>query len=245
MKYSLELLEETPERVTKLLTGIGAVPTIRTLLAAAGMTDADIAEGRKLLLDCLATPGAASVDTDTESAKAQREAVAELDQWDGPNFDRFGATLRRHDEDVAAYVFHDLSASEGAAAVKGVALFLQRLAALDEGTDPSRSDKKKSDKKAVAILGQRGLTKAERARLQALVDTALGPTESLSEAALAETTPAEDERIARLTALRDWYDEWSAHARSVVTKKVYRIRLGLAKRKSPVRKAAKGTEPPK
>src|SRR4051812_42755432 len=44
--YSDEVLEQTPERVTKFLSGLGAVPTIRTLLAQAGMSDDDIIEGR-------------------------------------------------------------------------------------------------------------------------------------------------------------------------------------------------------
>ena len=54
--YTQETLEATPERVTKLLTGIGALPTVRTLMGEAAMTDADIDEGRVLLLACLAAP---------------------------------------------------------------------------------------------------------------------------------------------------------------------------------------------
>jgi hypothetical protein len=236
MAYSDEVLESTPERATKLLGGIGAVATIRTLLAGAGMADADIIEGRDLLLACLAAPKGAVV-VDTEAAQAQRAAVAELDEWDEPNFGRFYATLRRHSPAAAEYVFNSLSASSGVAAVQGVATFLARLDALEHGTDPARHATKKDDKKAVDLLAKRGLDKNERARLRKLVDVALGPTEPLPKAPGA---PTPEERRKALTALREWYEEWAAAAKAVVKKKGYRIRLGLASRKPPVRKAKTG-----
>ncbi|AUX43918.1 uncharacterized protein SOCE26_053740 [Sorangium cellulosum] len=46
MEYSDVVIEGTPERAIKLLMGIGAVASIRTLMAGAGMTDDDILEGR-------------------------------------------------------------------------------------------------------------------------------------------------------------------------------------------------------
>lgn len=238
MDYSDEILEEAPQRVTKLLTGIGAVPTIRTLLFQAGMTDADIAEGRKLLLACLAAPADAAPQADTADAVAQRAAVAELDEWDEPNFARYAAALRRHHPKVGDYVFNKLSASTGVAAVQGVATFLGRLDVLEHHKDPGRQDAKteKEDDKAIALLAKRGLDAKERARLDALVKVALGPTSPLP------VTPASkqnvgDARKKALSELRGWFDEWSTAARAVVKKKNYLIRLGLAARKSPVRKA--------
>jgi hypothetical protein len=58
LPYSPQVLEETPERATRLLQGLGALPIVRTIMAANGMTDEDIEEGRKLLLGCLAEPSA-------------------------------------------------------------------------------------------------------------------------------------------------------------------------------------------
>jgi hypothetical protein len=234
MAYSNEVLEETPERATKLLTGIGAVATIRTLLAGIGMNDDEIREGRELLLQCLAAPVRVDVGIDTQDAKAQRDAVVEIDQWDEPNFARFEATLRRHYPDACDYVFHELSSSIGVAAVTGVANFLRRIDALDEGSDPQRKDKKKADKKAIELLAKRGLDKEERTRMKQLVDIALGPTAPLPDLPAA---PTAEERRAALTALRGWYNEWAAAAKSVVKKKAYRIRLGLANRRSPVKTA--------
>jgi hypothetical protein len=236
--YSDEVLEETPQRVTKFLNGIGAEPTIRTLLLSAGMTDADIIEGRTLLLACLAAPEGAPAAKATDESLAQRNATAELDDWDEANFARYAAALRRHYPDAAHYVFQNLSASTGAAAVQGVATFLARIDALEKGSDKAREKTKKDDKKAVELLAQRGLTKKERARLEDLIHVALGPTAPLPDTTEVDARRAE--RRAALATLKAWFDEWSAAARAVVKKRGYLIRLGLAARKA---RKAKTTEP--
>jgi hypothetical protein len=230
LEYSVRVLEEAPARVTQFLQGIGAVPMIRTNLMAAGMTSADIEEGRQLLLACLAAPFEIKPDPDTVDARAQRAAVAEIDEWDEPAFARFGATLRRHFPKVHAYVFQGrLHASRGAESVNGVATFLARLDALESGSDPARAASRAEDAQAVALLEKRGLTKAERARLKKLVDTALGPTAPLPVIPSDDSTSA---RLAKLSALRAWFDEWSETARVVVKRRADLIRLGLASRRS-------------
>jgi len=230
-KYSKQVLEEAVPRAAKLLNAIGAEPVIRTLMLQGGMTDEHIIEGGQLLLACLGQLPSPGAQKDTEEARQQRAATAELDQWDEPNFTRFGATLRRHFPSAGAYVFHNLVASTGAEAVVGVATFLTRVDALDKATDPARADSKKDDKKAVELLATRGLDKKERARLADLVSVALKPTTTLG--------PVDETQLARaakreavLTALKDWYEEWAATARTVVKKRVYLIRMGLASRKS-------------
>ncbi|WP_437569032.1 hypothetical protein [Sorangium sp. So ce542] len=235
MEYSDAVLEATPERATKLLMGIGAVAAIRTLMAGAGMTDDDILEGRTLLLDVLAAPRRAGASADTDDARAQRAATGELDQWDEPNYARYGAALRRRFPDVHDYVFKDLAPSTGTASVRGVATFLARLDALENGTDPDRAGAKQSDKRAVAFLATRGLDKAERRRLKGLVDVALGPTSPLPEPT---ELPEAARRREALVKLRGSFDEWSTTARAVIKKRSYLIRLGLASRKAPQRKSA-------
>jgi hypothetical protein len=232
--YSDEVLESTPERATRLLTGIGAVATIRTLLFQAGMTNGDIVEGRTLLLACLAQPQDAGPEKDTEGARAQRAATAELDEWDEPHFGRIAATLRRYHPGAADYVFRDLHPSTGSAAVAGVATLLQRVKALESGSDKDRAATKAEDKKAVDLLATRRFDKTERDRLEKLVETALGPTAPL------DATPADQGAARReaLTSLRGWFEEWSATARAVVKKKSHLIRLGLANRKSPAPKGS-------
>lgn len=239
-EFTPETLEETPARVAKFLLGIGAVATIRTQLAAAGMTADELLEGRKLLLACLAEPERMAPIADSEDAQATRAALAELDAWDEPNFARYGAALKRRFPSAHAYVFRDLKASTGSAAVAGVATFLARIKVLAEGTDPARAEQVKDDAKAVALLESRGLTKAERKRLDALVKLALGPTEAL-DALPPDDSP--DERLAKLAELKGWFDEWAATARAVVKKRVYLIRLGLAQRKPGKKGADDGEEP--
>jgi hypothetical protein len=243
INYSDEVLEETPERTTKLLSGIGAVATIRTLLHEGGMTDDEIIEGRSLLMACLAAPRGSVAPQDTEAAQAQRAAVAELDEWDEPNFARYQAALARHAPDAADYVFRDLSASTGPKATQGVATFLERIDALDHGTDPERARSKKSDKKAVELLATRGLTTKERARLGALVKTALGPTSVLPEGSDAGQE-ARAARREKLVALKQWYDEWATTARALVKKRLHLIRLGLAQRKVKTKAAPTPPAPP-
>ncbi len=230
-EYSDEVLEETPERVAKLLNGIGAVPTIRTLLAQGGIDDDDLAEGRALLLAVLGAPKSPEATMDTEEAKTQRDAVAELDEWDEPNFAIHEAALRRRFPEQEKYVFDGLKASTGSRAVTGVATLLARLDTLEKGTDEHRQQSRKQDKEAVEFLAKKkGFDKKERERLGKLVKIALGPTSALPDA---PAPTADHARRERLVALKEWYDEVATTAKAKIKKRGSLIRLGLASRKSP------------
>lgn len=237
--YSYEVLEQTPERVTQFLLAIGAVPEIRTCLAIAGMNDDEIITGRNLLLDCLAAPQAERKDMDTPQAKSQRQSQAELDQLDEEIFARTSAALTRFYPSAREYVFKDLKASRGAAAVKSMATFLARLDALEKGSDPNRKATSQEDTAAIKLLTRRGIGPEQRQYWKKLVETALGPTPALT------TTPAEAENEARwkkLASLKAWYDDWTTTARSVIRKRNYLIRLGLAQRRYATEKTAEATE---
>ena len=106
------------------------------------------------------------------------------------------------------------------------------------GTDPTRADSKKEDKKAVALLAQRTFTPAERKRLSDLVEVALGSTGPLAAPGVANDPALRRER---LLALKLWYNEWATTARAVIRKRVYLIRMGLASRRRS--KKAKPTPP--
>ena len=107
---------------------------------------------------------------------------------------------------------------------------MNRIDALEKGSDPARVEHKKDDKKAVDLLAERGLDKKERARLADLVKLALQPTATLPAVPEADAK-RQAAREAALTALKDWYEEWAAAARAVVKKRGYLIRMGLASRK--------------
>jgi hypothetical protein len=223
--FTDETLERTPLDATQLLAAIGAVPEIRTALAAQNMTDDDIVEGRTLLLDCLAMPAVPTAGKDTVAACQARAATTELDAWDEPNFARYQAALGRRFPSAEAYVFKELSASRGAQAVRGVALFLGRLDALEHGSDPSRADSRETDQQAIALLAKRGLDATERKRLSALVHVVLGPTPALT-----AIQPADNGRRDALLKLKLWYNEWATVAHATIHKRSHLIRLGLATR---------------
>jgi len=253
--WSTEVLEETPSRVTRFISGIGALAVVRTLLEGAGMADADIEEGSRLLLACFAMAPADAAQRDTDSAKRQRGAVAALDAWDEPNFARYKAALDRRFPAVSERVFRDLSAATGPAAVQGVATFLVRVDGCEHAAHGAQ-DKKASDavataaeafagvpaaecKGAVELLAQRGLDRDERSRLDGLVKVALGNTASMEGRPAAEAARLARRRDAQ-RALKGWFDEWSSTARAVIPQRGHLIRLGLAKRKSPTAKAPVG-----
>lgn len=238
--YSDRVLEDVPFRALRLIDAIGAIAPIRTMMEDAGVNEEDIDEGRTLLIAVCAAKAHVPV-TDTADAKAQRSAVAELDQWDEPNFAICEATLARRFPEQRDYVFgDDLKPSTGIQAVTGVATFLSRLDALDKGTEPGREGSRKQDKEAVDVLAKkRGLTKRERVRLLDLVDVALGPTAALPDQSSEAEGAWRDKRI----ALKRWYDEMAAAAKAKIKKRSYLIRLGLASRKTPSKKGEKKDEP--
>ena len=104
-------------------------------------------------------------------------------------------------------------------------MFLARLAALEQGSDPARADARDSDQQAIALLAKRGLDAAERKRLSGLVQVALGPTP-----ALAAIQGTDNGRRDALLRLKLWYNEWATVAHATIHKRSHLIRLGLATR---------------
>jgi len=170
-------------------------------------------------------PAIVTTGKDTDAACRARAATAENDAWDEPNFARYEAALGRRFPLAATYVFKDLAPSRGSQAVQGVAVFLARLSALEQGSDPARADSRDGDQQAIALLAKRGLNAAERKRLSDLVHVALGPTP-----ALAAIESADNGRRDALLRLKLWYNEWATVAHASIHKRSHLIRLGLATR---------------
>lgn len=229
--YSERTLAETPPRVAKFIYGITSNQSVWVALSEAGMTKEALDEGRSLLNTALLL----QTDQTRPGADAQRKALAEVDAWDEPHFRAYKATLRRHHPLAGAYVFHDLSATTGLKAVIGVQTFLNRVDALDDGTDPHRKDTKTEDKAAADHLATRGLTRAERTRLRGLVQAALGEGREAPREEVEAQHAAAQARATSLLELRSWYDEWSSIAHAHVKKRSHLISMGLAERHSPTR----------
>jgi hypothetical protein len=220
---SRQVLEDTVFRALMLLRGIGTDMVIRGVMAKAGYTDEDHAQGWNLLHKVGGYTPVAAPSTINDDA---RGAIVELDAWDEPGFRRAHAALQRLHPEQDAFVFENLSASQGTSAVLGVTTFLDRLDALESGAgrDPK---KKESDRAALETLAKRGIGKGERTRLRGLVARAQTTKSMPVDATVA------DARTAELVALRSWYEDWSETARAVFKRRDHLIKLGLAKRKAP------------
>lgn len=101
----------------------------------------------------------------------QESALQELDQWDEPGFRQVKAILKNRYPDQLEYIFKKLKAKQGIEAAWAIEQFLQRIDALENGTDQAREDFAKADQEAVALLERReALTKAKRKHLQELIN---------------------------------------------------------------------------
>ncbi len=217
-----ETLEGTPVRLMLLLRGIGTQKAARETLRGCGYTAKEHARGWELLHRCSGfIEGTEGEDT------AVAETIAEVDAWDEPNYSIADASLRHRHPEQHAFVFQDLKASRGVAAVVGVHTFLSRLDALE--ASPDRAETRDADHAALATLAVRGITAGERKRVWKLVQKA----ESLTEDASPEVTQlSAAEQTSRLREARAFYEEWSQIARTLIGRRDLLIRLGLAQRKA-------------
>ncbi len=230
-RYTDRTLEANPPKATQLIAGINADPEIRLILNAAGIDQTMLEEGMKRLMAAISAARAAPQKVTDSDATQARQAVLKLDPVDEPLFARIWAAAQRLNRDAGEYIFAgNLKASRGVKAVHGVATCLSRLDALEDGSDKERAKKAQSDREFIGELARRGINKAYRQELAALVKAALAPA-----AAPALEQPAVDpeERRQALIALKEWYDDCALTARAVLTKRGQLIRLGLAHRRQP------------
>jgi hypothetical protein len=191
-EFSQAQIDLLIERGIKFLSGASQVPAIRLGLDRGGYSEEEHKQGWDLQLELL---GYKTALGGSPSALLQREATAQLDQWDGANFDRARAALDHRHPDQSAYVFDNLSAKSGAEAIGSVRTFLDRVAALRDGTDSARTSTRDADKAAAALLATRRIVDAdEERRLRALIADAT----SLAELpVIAELDPTKRQQTAR------------------------------------------------
>ena len=157
------------------------------------------------------------------------KATAAIDAWDEPSFRIIRAALKRSFPDQYKYVFAgDIQATRGPMSVVGVRSVIRRLNDLE--SSPERKDTRKQDQLALARLAERGIDKAERTRVEAL----LAIVGTLGDAVAPEPSEAEAAvRRKHLVKLREWFEEWSEIAKVAVKRRDHLIRLGLAHRRGP------------
>jgi hypothetical protein len=210
-------LDDAPTRVCQFLIGLAKSLPARAALEAKGFGQAEqeYAWSRLQLLFTLPGPPPALDAT-------VRNAILELDDWDGPNFEAIENTLLWSYPEQARFLFDGLTASDGAESVLGVELLLARLNALESGVGRNPATRE-ADCAALALLEKRGYSKSERERLRALVSVVKS----------VPPTPAVDRtlRDAAQLDLYRWLSEWSAHARNAQLGRSALITLGVAERR--------------
>src|SRR5262245_15885486 len=129
---SRKTLEEAPGRVLTFLIGVGKSPVIRASLATRGYNPTHHHRPWNLLGKL---PGVGQSQEPILVDVAVRNAVAELDAWDEPNFAMMKAALLHLHPAQAEFLFKDLEPSKGPQAVIGVSTLLDRLDSLDNSPD--------------------------------------------------------------------------------------------------------------
>lgn len=218
-------VERTCQRALKFLSALSRNGQIRRILDLAGYNAEEHQQGWGLTLGLLGYSAAAPESEETSPSSA---AIAELDQWDGPNFARARAALEHKFPEQAAYVFAGLTAKSGPESIAVVQTFLDRVAALRTGSEPARKAFKAADKGAVELLARRRILDAKLdEHLRGLIASAttLAPAGKVVEA-------EPEDRQALASKLEAWLNDWRETARVLVTRRDYQIILGLAQRRA-------------
>jgi len=231
--YSRETLAETPGRVGDFFGGVRH-PPIWAAMCGVGFGQAALEQGLRLFVEaCGLTPGGPG----PVLAPDVLEAVAALDKLDEPLLRIAGATLSHRLPDQASFLLSELAPGSGTDAVLTLAVFFERLGALERGrSELTRAD----DAKASELLAQRGMPAAERTRIRELLKKAQSPT---AVGATPSDDAAEKTRLEALAALKAWYDEWAEIAHAVIRRRDHLIRLGLAQRRQAGAKAEPAPAP--
>lgn len=227
---SRQVLDGIAARVLTFLIAVGKSFPIRAALASRGYTEAQHEEAWGYLKKLAVFPAGALPTID----KVVRDAILEVDAWDEPNYAVLRAVLENHHPEVVGFLFDRLSAKQGAEAVVGVSMLLDRFDALESA--PERQATRAADHAALETLAARGYTKEERARLRGLVVT----TQTM-----VVLQPISDaEREATLLKLYTWHNEWSTIARLVLTRRDHQISVGIAKRRKAKKEDVSAPPPP-
>lgn len=115
-------IEIISERATKFLSGASQVSGIRIALDRGGYNEEEHKQGWEYLLELLGYR--TSLVANAPKLLRSTEATAELDLWDGENFERSRAALDHRFPDQSAYVFHNLTAKSGSESIGTVRTYL-------------------------------------------------------------------------------------------------------------------------
>lgn len=216
------------ERGGKFFKSVARNPVVRGALRARGLTDEELGRGWQLYSDLNGFGGQGQARATTkETAAAQ--AINAIDAWDAPAYSAAHAVLDARYPEVSHFLFENLEANVGVAAVAGVLRFLDRISLLRDGKAPTVDAVQ--GRSAVDLLATRKIVDtAKEAELRSLIETArLGarPDEVIE-------PPEMDPRRRQVAeSYINWLNEWREVARIAIARRDYRISLGLAQRRQP------------
>jgi hypothetical protein len=191
---------------------------VRAVLVGTGFRRADAEEGWRLLRAACAADDASGYEAVEESPGVAAEAA--LTTFARTMMPRARAALRRLHPPQCEFLFSELPAGAKQVSI-AVAMFLERCDALERS--PKRKKTRKEDHAALAVLEQRGLTRA--AMNEARRELA---TVTRSSSGVITQRPPDPEALVRLHA---WLRDWSDCARTVITRRDWLIRLGIGRRR--------------
>jgi hypothetical protein len=209
-------------RVLKFFLGLRNKRTVAAL-AAHGFSDDDLAEGWSLLQKVTRT----KLDSAPAVAPTSDPVALELlDEWENKWFPIAAATLQRRAPAAHAWLFRNLTQTEGAAVIVSVGTFVERFERLtkskkDGGYGAGGGEAKK-------ILEKRGLSAKVIGEAKDLLKRL--QTEASSNEPVPDEEQAEEEaeRYAKAEAdLWAWYLEWSVIARKTVKNRNLLRQLGF------------------
>lgn len=210
------------ERVVLLLLGLRKNKVAAALIAH-GFSNADLEEGFRLLRRVTRT----RLDVVERIAAAAPGLVTAIDEWENKWFPIADVTLKRHYPAVHAWMFRNLSQTEGPGVLVSVGTFVERWESLARSKDKGGPDEGGAEAKK--LLDRRGLTKAVIDEAKDLL-TRAGKVEPAAEA---EASPLDDEDFAKAEAdLWAWYLEWSAIAQIAIKNRRLLREMGFLRSKS-------------
>ena len=229
--YSRVKINRMLVRGQKVLHVLSRNSAIRRIAAQAGYTEEEHKLGWALWLYLVGYQQAAASPPPPPNPEYET-AVAALNQWDGPYFERTRAALQRLHPSQNEFIFNNnLRAGTGVDSIGAVNTYVERVITLREGTDPSREATRAEDKAAVDTLVARNIFSSEiEAYLQGLLAKA---TTGAAAAPEPEPIPDNDdaEYQAKAAEFDAWLVDWRRTLRSTISRRDYLIQLGLVSRR--------------
>lgn len=205
-------VEHAPGRALVFLRTVALDPQIAGAMRRVGFDEGELRRGWELLQAACGAPGgrarvaraARPVETPTQAA------VRELDRFARTVMRRARAAVRREHPEVEGFLFGSAASARKQGIVVTVAVFLRRC---DE-----------VDRAVLRTLAKRGVTSDARREASAWVEAAQQMVPPLA-------ATAKPSRAAHaLDELHAWLRDWSACARTEITRRDWLIRLGIGRR---------------